>query len=69
MPQITALRHLTLQYYGDEAAQVVKLLPKCTNLSSYTINSFYNVKNELKSMIEEFKIHQPKRLKPLKITV
>ncbi len=46
----------------------MKLLPKCTNLSSYTISSD-NVENELKSMIEEFMIHQPKRLKPLKVYV
>ncbi len=45
----------------------MKLLPKCTNLSSYTIDRI-NM-NELKSMIEEFMIQKPKRLKPLKVIV
>ena len=73
------MRHLTLHYRDTKAAQeignqVVKLLPKSTNLSSYTIPlATYvndNVLNELKSMIEEFMIHQPtKRLKPLNIIV
>ncbi len=40
----------------------------CTNLSSYTVSS-KNVFDELKSMIEEFLIQQPKRLKPLKVIV
>ncbi len=47
----------------------MKLLPQCKNLSSYTIKSKYNVCNELKSMIEEFLIQIPKRLKPLKVIV
>ncbi len=69
------MRHLTLHYRDTKAAQeignqVVKLLPKCTNLSSYTIRyGNDNILNELKSMIEEFMIHQPKRLKPLKVIV
>ncbi len=45
------------------------MLPKCTNLSSYTIVIYFNLWNELKSMIEEFMIHKPKRLKPLKVIV
>ncbi len=46
----------------------MKLLPKCTNLSSYTIDSSrYIVYDELERMIEEFMIQQPKRLKPLKV--
>ena len=44
----------------------MKLLPKCTNLSSYATD---NVLKELKCMIEEFMNHQPKRLKPLKVIV
>ena len=48
--------------------QVVKLLPQCSNLSSYKLDSIYAY-NELKSMIEEFMIQQPKRLKPLKVIV
>ncbi len=43
-------------------------MPKCRNLSSYTFDH-RDFKNELKSMIEEFMIHEHKRLKPLKVYV
>ena len=69
---MTALRHLKLDYNDEKVGkQVAKLLPKFTNLSSYSIESWFSfsVENDLKSMIEEFMNHQPKRLKPLKVFV